>query len=387
MSAAPMTDLDLFRRLIGFDTTSCNPTRPIADFVSGFLADAGCEVHEYPYADGAKVNLLARRGPTTDGGLILSGHLDVVPATQDDWESDPFELTDRQDAYFARGSADMKGFVAVAVNLLAGLQDVQLRRPVVLLLTSDEEVGTCGAQEFVKSWDRRFPLPTEAIVGEPTELRLVRMHKGHLVLRLTITGRPAHTGYPHLGASAIEPAADLIAALRDLRRSLDQERTAESVFFRQCPQPVLNTALIRGGSAVNIIPDRCVVEVGVRLLPGQSSAEFLQRFGAHLASVENLPHDRLTWEVVNDSPPMLCPQDSPLHTALTRFLGQTDSYGVSFATDAGPLSGPGGLGIRSVLWGPGRIEDAHQANECIAKDQFIRAGRLLERFVRQRCCP
>jgi len=382
MAVGLMTDEELFGRLIAFDTTSSRSTGPITDFLSDYLGAAGCEVQAYPYADGEKVNLVAWAGPQTDGGIILGGHLDVVPAAEPDWASDPFELTRRDDAYYARGSTDMKGAVALAVNAVARLRTDELVRPAALLLTSDEELGTLGAQAFVKSWDNRFPLPAEAVIGEPTELRVVRMHKGHLTVRLTITGRPAHSGCPRLGLSAIEPAADLVVVLRELRRTLEGERNEQSVFFSECPHPVLNVGMIRGGTAVNMVPDRCVLEIGVRLLPGQTTDAFLERFAAHLASAGDLPHERLGWEVVNDSAPMLCPEDSRLYRELSALVSQTESYGVSYASDAGPLQQ---LGIQSVLWGPGRIEDAHRANESVFVELFVRGGDLLGQFLRRRC--
>ena len=251
-----MTDEELFGRLVAFDTTSGRSTGPITEFLSDYLDTAGCEVHAYPYADGEKVNLVAWAGPQAEGGVILGGHLDVVPAVEPDWASDPFKLTWREGAYYGRGSTDMKGAVALAVNAVARLRTEELVRPAVLLLTSDEELGTLGAQEFVKSWDDRFPLPTEAVIGEPTELRVVRMHKGHLTLRLTLTGRPAHSGCPRLGVSAIEPVADLVSVLRELRQSLEGEGNQQSTFFSECPHPVLNVGIIRGGTAVNMVPDR-----------------------------------------------------------------------------------------------------------------------------------
>jgi len=383
MADSLLSDLELLSRLVAFDTTSSRPSRPLADYVAGYLSEAGVEAHLHAYAAGEKGNLVARAGPDTAGGILLSGHLDVVPATEDDWVSDPFVLSERDNRLYGRGTADMKGFVALAANTLARLAGERLSRPLVLLLTSDEEVGTVGARTFARTWDRRFRLPAEGIVGEPTGLRVVRMHKGHLSLRLTLSGEAAHSGYPHLGRSAIEPAADLLVLLRDLRRELEDERCPESAFFPECPHPVLNVGVVRGGTAINIIPDRCELDVGARLMPGQTTDAFLERLHDLLADCPALPRKRLSVAVLNDSPPLLCPADLPVHAELTRLIGQGDSYGVSFASDAGPLQR---MGLDCVLWGPGSIEDAHQANESLSMAQFSRGGELLDRFVRQRCC-
>lgn len=377
-----MSDRDLLARLVAFDSVSTKPSAPLADFLADYLQAAGCEVTPYPYDDGRKVNLIARKGPDVEGGLLLSGHLDVVPADEDGWTCDPFQLTERNNRYIGRGTADMKGFVTLAANLLARTSAEALGAPLVLLLSSDEEIGTIGAQNFVDKWDRSFILPGEAIVGEPTGLNVVRMHKGHLFIRLTITGRSAHSGYPHLGTSAIEPVAELIALLRHIRKGFEAERSAESAYFDSCPHPVLNIGTIAGGSAINVVPDRCVVDIGVRLMPRQSSGKFVEEFESKLARMANLPSDRVHGEVINNSPPMFCPPEAPIYLQLCELLDQSETYAEGYASDAGPLQK---LGITSVLWGPGHIQDAHQPNEYLEVQEFERAGRLLERFVGNRC--
>lgn len=387
-----LSDRDLLARLIAFDSVSSRSNAGIADFLSAYLGEAGCRVERMPYerAGIERVNLLAACGPELAGGpqagagLILSGHLDVVPAEELDWSSPPFELRERDERFFGRGTADMKAWVAQAANLVASLASEKLARPVVLLLTADEEIGSVGAQYFVRHWRESGGgvLPDQAIVGEPTGLRVVRMHKGHLKARVTARGKPAHSGYPHLGINAIELAGHALEKLSWLASELRGEQAAAGEFFPECPFPVLNVGRIHGGSAVNVVPERCEIEFGLRLLPGQDNAEMVARVQAELAQLPPAIRDRLMLDVLNDNPPMQCDASAPICAALCELIESRQTVGVSFASDAGWLST---LGVQCVLFGPGSIEDAHRANESIDIAEWMRGGELLKKIVRRLC--
>lgn len=377
-----LSDQALLAKLVAFPSVSCDSSRPIADFVCEYATGAGCRIWRQEYDDARKSNVLVWRGPWRDGGLLLSGHLDVVPADETGWETPPFELTQCGDELRGRGSADMKGFVAQALNLLAAQRDDALRYPLALLLSSDEEVGSLGAQQFVSAWTNDVPLPRNAIIGEPTCQRVVRMHKGHLKLRLTVAGRAAHSGYPYLGISAIERAIPLLELLRGLRIELAEMRADVSEYFAECPYPALNIGLIAGGSAVNIIPDRCRIDLGVRLLPGQRSDEFIAKLETRLAQLPADIRDATTLEVVNDSPPMLCDKNAAMNIQMARLLKQCDTVGVDYASDAGTLQR---LGVRCVLFGAGDIRRAHRANEGLPIREWETARGFLEQAIRKFC--
>lgn len=394
MSAAPapLADADLLGRLVAVDTTSHRSNLPLVELLADYLERPGVEIVTAPTADGAKANLLVRLGPAPDGGdgdrrpgLVLSGHMDVVPALEEGWSSDPFELTDRGDRWVARGSADMKGFLALAANLARETDPASLTAPLVLLFTYDEEVGTLGAKHLVDGWagvESRFgPLPRAAVIGEPTELAAVRLHKGHLKLRFRLTGRSAHSGYPHLGVNAIEAGGWAIAALAEMRTALAEERPAASVHFPEVPYAALNVGTVHGGSAVNVVPDRCEVEVGVRVLPGMDSDELARRVTAAVrqAVPPAVPVDAAT---LSDSPPLECPADAPVHRHLCTALGQDGERSVAFATDAGWLQR---LGLDCVIFGPGSITVAHKPNEFLPKAQLAAARRRLEEMVQHFC--
>lgn len=420
-----LSDAQLLARLVAFDTTSRNSNLPLARFLADYLDRPGVAVTELPAPDGAKANLLVRLGPPLDPeappqerrGLTLSGHMDVVPADDvDRWSSDPFTLTDRGDRWVARGSADMKGFVALAANLAADLDPARLTHPLVLLFTYDEEVGCLGSGHLVASWRREGApegLPRAAVIGEPTELRVVRVHKGHLKLRLTYSGVSAHSAYPHLGVNAIEAAAEGVRRLVALRRELEAERVPSSAHFPDAPYPALNVGTVRGGAAVNVVPDRCVVEVGVRLLPGMdaegvservrdavkarpgetSAADFDRRsftqsapysgpVAARPLALGSLEAEGLEMEVMSSSPPLMTDEGSEVVRELLGAMGQSGAEAVSYATDGGWLAE---LGMECAIWGPGSISVAHKPDEWLPKGDLARAREVLSGLVRRFC--
>jgi acetylornithine deacetylase len=379
----PLTDTDLLTRLVAFDSTSRNSNLPIADFLCDYLDRPGVRIDRNPSPDGTKTNLVVWSGPAPRddrAGLVLSGHMDVVPADEAGWRNDPFRLTDEGDCWVGRGACDMKGFLAVAANLLAETDPGRLRAPLALVFTYDEEVGTLGARRLLESYEAGPSLPRAAVIGEPTSLRVARAHKGHLKLRITLHGRGAHSGYPHLGVNAIEPAGRVIVALAELRRELEREEPPHRELFPEVPFVPLNVGIVRGGAAINIVPDRCVVEVGVRPLPGMESAVLAERIRrAALAAAAPLEPEV---EILSDSPPMFLEEGAPIHRHLRELVGQGETATVSFATDAGWLQR---LGLDCAIFGPGTIEVAHKPNESVPKSEMAAARTLLTRTVRHFC--
>lgn len=338
-------------------------------------------IERNPSSDGGKTNLIIGTGPEADDrdGLVLSGHTDVVPADEPDWRSDPFTLTESGDRFVGRGAADMKGFLALAVNRLAAVDPSRSRRPLVLLLTYDEEVGTLGARRFTETYAGAQRLPRSVVIGEPTELRVVRAHKGMVRLRLAFRGQAAHSGYPHLGRSAIEPAARAIVALEGLRRTMETERPANADAFPKVPFAALNVGTVAGGSAANVIPDRCEMQLAIRLLPGMTVDAMAERVRE---TVQRVVGETFTLEPVSESPAMILGAEAPIHQALCAAVGQQESHSVMFASDAGWLQR---AGFDCVLFGPGSIEVAHRANEFLPMDEFRRAGEVLDGLIRRSC--
>jgi acetylornithine deacetylase len=386
---AALSDAVLLARLVAFDSTSRNSNLPLADFLCGYLDRPGIRVRRNPSPGGDKVNLIFELGPEADPeredgrpGLVLSGHMDVVPAEEPEWESDPFTLADRGDRWVGRGACDMKGFLALAANLALAASGRRLAHPLALLFTYDEEVGTLGARRLVDSCPEARALPASVVIGEPTGLRVVRAHKGHMTMRITLHGRSAHSGYPHLGSNAIEPAGEVIAALTRLRRELAAEGAPHAELFPEVPFVPLNVGRVQGGAAINVVPDRCIVELGLRALPGVDSRRLAERVeqAARAAAAPFVPDV----EVLADSPPLLVPEEAPLLRRLCSLVGQGESATVSFATDAGWLQR---LGMDCVLFGPGSIDAAHRPNEHVPKADLATARAVLERAIEGCCLP
>ncbi len=377
-----LTDTDLFARLVAFDTTSANSNLRMAEFLCGYLDRAGVRIDRNASADLKKVNLILRMGPDPGPdrrGLVLSGHMDVVPAGEG-WDSDPFILTAREDRYVARGAADMKGFLALAVNIFAAAEPERLTAPLALLLTYDEELGCLGAERMFRTWPGKDLLPRNTVIGEPTSLKVVRMHKGHMKLRVTLRGVNAHSGYPHLGVNAIEPAGRIITALAALREELEKERPPHSEHFTETPFAALNVAMISGGLAVNVVPDRCRIDIGLRPLPGMKPGLLAQRVEEAVRNAAG--RVRFDFEVSSDGPAMMLSEDAPIYRTLCRMTGQRETVGVSYGTDAGWFQQ---MGLDCAVFGPGSIEVAHKPNEFLPRAEFEQARIYLQRLVQESC--
>ncbi len=397
--------LDVLARLVSFDTSSAHaqPTVELGDFVVDRLRHDRIRCHRLD-CGGGRENLWFETGPEVDAagrGLLLCGHTDVVPADEPEWTADPFDLrvmeTDAGPRAVGRGVCDMKGFDAIAIDLIREVAERgTAEEPVCLLLTCDEEIGTVGAGRFVEQWGER-PIPRRTIVGEPTSLRPVSGHKGHLSISIEIGGRGCHTGFPGRGSNAVERALPVLDALRGLREDMTKERTASSGLFPETPYPVLTVAMVRAGTAINVMPDRCSLRIGARLLPGEDADLFLPRLveaiEAQGVSTELRPglenplpgteeplHEEACIVVpTNSTPSYAIAEDDPFLAEVRSIAGFHEPLGANFGTDAGRLVP---LGCRSVIFGPGDISEAHRPDEWISVAELLRARTLLKQMIR-----
>jgi len=373
-------DYELLGRLMAIDKTSGGPCNPALDAVGDLLDAAGCQVHRHAGAGEGRDNLIAIAGPVGEpGGLSLSGHMDTVPVG-DGWSSDPFSLTKRDDRWYGRGSCDMTGFVAMATNLLREVD--QLERPLALILTSDEELGSIGAGVMADNPATLPPLPKACVVGEPTSLRVVRLHKGHLKFTVSVKGATGHTGTPLSGVNAIDGARLVLAAIDEERARLEDMRSDESAAFVRVPHPVLAAVRVRAGNAWNVIPDLAQVDCGLRVLPDQDAAVLLDEIRAAIgAALAKWPLD-WSLDVYNDNPPMRTPRGSEIEVACRALVGQDQDIGVSYCSDGGHL---GRLGLDCVLFGPGDIAVAHRPDEYVPEADMKAAREHLSRLIAGRC--
>jgi len=382
MTGATYSSIEMIERLVGFDTTSSKSNLALIGFVADYLDGHGVAWRRTTDDAGGKANLFATLGPNRPGGVVLSGHSDVVPVTGQAWDSDPFVLRQAGGRLYGRGTADMKSFLAVALALVPDMQAAGLRLPLHLALSYDEEVGCFGAGRLIADVTRALPLPRIVIVGEPTSMQLATAHKGVTVFRTSVTGRAAHSGQPHLGANALHAAASLIHFIETMAR---EERAAADPACRfEPPYPSFNVGTFTGGTAQNIVADHCSFTWEFRALPGDDGARFVERFTRHAAGEilprlrETAPEADIVTELVVRVPPLEPEADSPAERLVRELTGTNRSEVISFASEGGLFQE---AGFSTVLCGPGSIDQAHRANEFIEIAQIEACEAFLRKLI------
>ena len=373
--------IDILERLISFPSVSARSNLDLIQWIRDELARHGIKSDLVPAPDGQpKANLWASIGPDAPGGLVLSGHTDVVPVEGQPWSSDPFILTQRDGRLYGRGTSDMKSFIALCLALVPEMLARPLKVPIHFAFSYDEEVGCLGAPHLIAELGKRFPKPALAIVGEPTELKLGTRHKGCYSFETEITGRDAHSSQTHKGANAILAAAAIVGELDRVAEALTHSAFNDANF--EPPYPTINVGRIDGGTAVNIVARHCTVHWDFRATPGADPALVLpqlERFiaGTVLPRLQQVaPEARVVTRPRAQVPPLV---DEPGGAAesLVKFLtGANQTIGVAFATEAGQFQA---AGLSAIVCGPGSILQAHQPDEFIELSQ-IQAG---EAFLRK----
>ncbi len=374
--------LAILERLIGFDTTSRDSNLALIGYVEAMLGDLGVASHRVTNAEGTKANLYATLGPAVPGGVVLSGHTDVVPVDGQDWSTDPFVLTRRDDRLFGRGTCDMKGFIALALAAAPDIVRSSRSVPVHLALSYDEEVGCLGAPSMIEEMVRELPPPLAVIVGEPTNMEVVGGHKGISSWVVTVTGHEAHSSLTHLGVSANMVAVRLMQALVDLADALVCQGDPHSHFMP--PHATLTIGQINGGTAVNILAGKCSFVFDLRTPPGQDPDAIIAPFLAFVAredsAIRALFADTGISVVRRSRTPCLVPEAGSAAEQMVRRL--TGNNGptlmVPYAAEAGQFQG---AGFSTVICGPGSIEQAHQPNEYLEVAQWARGVQLVEALV------
>lgn len=372
------TALEMLDRLIAFDTESSRSNLDLVAFVDNYLSGWGVAVTRMPNAPGNKAALFATFGPADRGGVLLSGHIDVVPVADQAWSSDPFRLRVAEGRAHGRGAVDMKGFCALALSLAPDFLAAGLRTPIHLLLSYDEETTCLGSVDAIARFGRDLPRPVATIVGEPTGLAVVDAHKSVATFATTVHGHAAHSAKPALGANAVAAAGELIHGLNRLGDEMEARGDPSGRF--DPPFSTVHVGLVTGGSARNILAHTCTIHWEYRGLPNLDPNEIPARFDAIVERVQRErlnrygPYGRIetVWEVLV---PGLAPEPGSraerLGLALTRG-GATVT--APFATEAGHFQA---AGIPTVVCGPGTIDRAHQPDEFItlaelAAEDFLR---------------
>lgn len=386
MSDLTARAVEILERLVAFDTTSRLSNLALIEWVEGYLADHGVASRRIASDDGRKANLLATVGPVVEGGVVLSGHTDVVPVDGQPWTSDPFVLTERDGRLYGRGSADMKSFIALALAAVPELKAAPLQRPAHLAFSYDEEIGCLGAPRLIEAL-AGLPRPAAVIVGEPTSMEPVTGHKGIASFRVTVTGHEAHSSLIHLGVSANMAAVKLMAALADLSERLAGADPASPYLPKGAS---LTIGMIHGGTALNILARECVFGFDLRCPPGMDPMATLADFFALADRTDAELKARaaeagVTVELLSDVPAFGADLDGEAERLVRRLTGDNGpARVVSYAAEAGQFSN---AGFPVVLCGPGSIDQAHQPDEYIERAQIERGAAFMQRLVEDLCGP
>jgi acetylornithine deacetylase len=373
---------DILKTLVGFDTTSHLSNLALIGWVEQYLAGHGVAARRIANADGRKANLLATVGPAVEGGVVLSGHTDVVPVKGQAWTSDPFDLVRRGDRLYGRGSSDMKGFLALALAAVPDLLAAAPKRPAHLAFSYDEEIGCFGAPHMIEVIARELPPPALVVVGEPTLMQAVNAHKGVAAWRVTVTGHEAHSAQTHLGASAILAAAPLMAELTALSARLEREADPASPFLPK--HPTLTIGRVEGGTAGNILAKTCWFLFDLRCPHGVDPHAIVAPFLASCARADaalkaRFPECGVQVENLSDVPPLEPDADSLAEAFVRRLTGDNGpARAVSYAAEAGQFQRGG---FSTVICGPGSIDQAHQPDEWIEVAQIERGAAFMTRLI------
>lgn len=381
-----MNTIEWLRRLIAYDTTSHLSNLALVDGVANYLLSHGLEPWVTKNEDYSKANLFATipaENGSIQGGLVLSGHTDVVPAEPETWLSPPFRAEIREGRLFGRGAADMKGFIASVLAAVPAMKNARLRYPLHIALSYDEEVGCLGIPALLDEIRRRGLRPQYCIVGEPTMMQAVTAHKGIHVFRCRLHGRPAHSSLPEQGVNAVEYAARLIGFIRSLSENFKHPPYTDAGF--SVPYSSISVNTIRGGSVGNIVPPVCEFHFDYRNLPHMCVLDIINPLSEYIRRVlepqmqQTDPRALIEIEEQVGVPAMPAAAGHGLLPLVNSLGIPTAGKNVSYTTEGGLFSQ---AGIPALICGPGSIEQAHRPNEFIELDQLAQCDAFLMRLIK-----
>lgn len=372
----------LLERLIAFNTVSRESNLALIEFIRDYLAGFGVVSELFFNQDRTKANLYASIGASECPGIVLSGHTDVVPVDGQPWTVEPFALSEREGRLYGRGTADMKGYLACVLAAVPSFVEQPLRVPLHLAFSYDEEVGCLGVRSLLAELAQRDPKPLACIIGEPTELRPVLGHKGKLAMRCCVQGAACHSAYAPQGVNAIEYAARLIGRLGQIGEVLARVEGHDPRF--DPPWSTVQTGVIRGGTALNIVPAQCKFDFEVRALPGFDPQQVVTDLQAY-AEAELLPRMRavraetaISFQPLSGYPGLATDPQGFAAELIARLSGSSDFGTVAFGTEGGLFDQ---AGIPTVVCGPGSMEQGHKPDEFVTVEQMQGCERMLERLV------
>jgi acetylornithine deacetylase len=375
----------MLAKLIAFDTTSKTSNLQLVDFARNLLDDHGIDSLLVHSDDLSRANLYATIGPDDIGGVMLSGHTDVVPTTGQNWHSDPYSMQTHDNSLVGRGACDMKGFIACVLAALPQICASPVKTPIHLAFSYDEEIGCVGAKRLVETMSAFEVKPRIGLIGEPTDMAMVLGHKGKVSYRVTISGLSCHSAYISNGVNAVEYAAELIAFIRAMNQRVQQQKLDQSY---SVPHSTFHVGNINGGTALNIVPQQCQFEFEIRNLPQQDLDALVHEIKLYADDVlltdmqARYPQSEIRFEEISHYPGLFTDPASAV-IGYTRAINPIDRIGdnVSFGTEAGLFDD---IGINCVVCGPGSIDQAHRPDEFVSREQMQYCDQMIEKLV-HRC--
>jgi len=379
--ATRYTPVEMIEKLVSFDTVSRNSNLNLIDFVADYLTQYDVPCEKIYNDDGTKANLLATVGPNIEGGIVLSGHTDVVPVDGQPWDTDPFVVVEKEGKLYGRGTSDMKSFSAIALSLVPEMLEKGLKKPIHIALSYDEEIGCLGSPRMIQRIVESCPKPRAVIVGEPTMMDIVTAHKGIVGLKTKVIGREAHSSLVEDGVSAVMTAANLVTYIAGM---MAENKANADDNSRYAPSPgysTLHVGVINGGTAMNIISRECEFTWDIRYVSEDDPQKFIDRFEDYcrseiLPAMQAIaPECSIETRVVSSTSALGPEEKGEAEMLCKKLTGKNSTYFVSYAAEAGQFQN---AGFSTVICGPGSIGIAHQPNEYIELEQ-VKASEI---FIR-----
>ncbi len=385
MSGQTYSQIEMIEKLVSFPTVSCDSNLPLVEFVRDYLGEWGIESHFVYNEEGNKANLWATVGPNVEGGIVLSGHTDVVPVEGQAWTTDPWSVVQKDGKLFGRGTADMKAFSAIGLSLVPEMLNADLKRPIHFALSYDEEVACLGAPDMIADMGVKCPPVQGVIVGEPTDMKTVTAHKAIADIVTRVRGHEVHSSLVHTGVSAVMVAARLISWWED--RMLEGAAKADPDSLFVPPYSTFHCGQVEGGTAHNITAKDCWFVTDIRTIPGETPHQHLDAYYEHLeknvipAMKAIHPDCSVETEIVADVAGLEPEENGEAERFVRSINGDNGRHVVAYGTEGGQFQEGG---FSTVVCGPGSIEQAHQPNEYIKISQVV-AGTDFLRKVIARC--
>lgn len=378
-----LTPRQILDHLVAFPTISRDSNLDLVDWVDAYLHSHGVKSHRYYNAEGTKAALFANVGPEVPGGVILSGHTDVVPVDGQDWTTDPFTVVERDGRLYGRGTCDMKGFDALALAAVPLALKAGVKRPLQIALSFDEELGCTGAPPMIEEIVKTLPRAALAIIGEPSMMKTVNGHKGGAGYRVKVKGFEVHSSLLPQGVSAIMEAARLIGWLNAQNELFMAKPVTALAAMFDPPHTTVHCGMFSGGTAHNITAGDCSFVMETRVVPGEDAEALALAFEAECAALDARvkairPEAGVTWERFFDVPPLVPEPEGAAEAQVRRVTGDNGVSVVSYGTEAGQFQA---AGYSAVICGPGDIAQAHQRDEYLDLAQFEAGWAFMQRLV------